>query len=63
MKRRKDPTLHQERKFATALVDALQRTDPTYQREFAKLYGPGLAALAEGDLVSARPPATFGPED
>jgi hypothetical protein len=41
----------------------LQRKDPTYQREFKELYGPGLAALAEGRLVSAEPLKSFGPED
>jgi len=53
----------QERNLIAGVVDMLQRRDPTYQREFGKLYGPGLAALAKGDLVSAAPPESFGPED
>lgn len=52
-----------ERNLIIALVDQLQRTDPAYQREFKKLYGPGLRALARGDLVSAAPTETFGPDD
>jgi hypothetical protein len=46
-----------------ALVDELQRDDPVYQREFEKLYGLGLRALATGELVSAGPTDDFGPED
>lgn len=53
----------QQRNLITGVVDMLQRQDPTYQREFKELYGPGLAALAEGQLVSAEPPESFGPED
>ena len=52
-----------QRNLIPGVVDMLQRKDSTYQREFKKLYGPGLAALAEGQLVSAKPPASFGPED
>jgi hypothetical protein len=46
-----------------ALVDQLQRDDPAYQREFKKLYGPGLRSLAKGRLVSAAPNDAFGPDD
>ncbi len=53
----------QKRNLIVGVVEMLQRKDATYQREFQTLYGPGLAALAEGDLVSAAPPRTFGPED
>jgi len=53
----------QERNLIAGVVDMLQRRDATYQREFQTLYGPGLAALAEGDLVSGAPPESFGPED
>jgi DNA repair photolyase len=52
-----------ERNLIIALVDQLQRDDPVYQREFRKLYGPGLRALAKGDLVSAAPTDAFGPDD
>jgi hypothetical protein len=53
----------QERNLITGVVDMLHREDATYQREFEKLYGPGLAELAANDLVSAQPPESFGPED
>lgn len=52
-----------ERNLIPCLVDLMQCEDSTYQREFRELYGPGLAALAQGDLVSAAPPESFGPED
>jgi hypothetical protein len=52
-----------ERNLIVALVDELQRNDPAYQREFKKLYGPGLRALAGGELVSASPTDAFGPDD
>jgi hypothetical protein len=52
-----------ERNLIVAVVDQLQRDEPTYQREFKQLYGPGLRALARGELVSAAPTAEFGPED
>jgi hypothetical protein len=52
-----------ERNLIAGVVDLLQREDATYQREFQQLYGPGLTALAQGDLVSAAPPDSFGPED
>lgn len=52
-----------ERNLIVALVDQLQRDDLTYQRDFKTLYGPGLRALARGELVSAAPTAEFGPED
>ena len=52
-----------ERNLIIALVDQLQRKDPTYQREFKKLYGPGLRSLAKGRLVSAAPTDAFGPDD
>lgn len=52
-----------ERNLIAGVVDMLQRDDATYRREFQELYGPGLAALADGDLVSAAPPKSFGPED
>lgn len=51
------------RNLIVAVVDQLQRDEPTYQREFKQLYRPGLRALARGDLVSAAPIAEFGPED
>lgn len=34
-----------------------------YPRGFAALYWPGLAAMGEGDFVSAAPGPDFGPED
>ena len=52
-----------ERSFIIALVDQLQRDDETYQREFEELYGPGLRALAKGQLVSAALTEAFGSED
>jgi DNA repair photolyase len=52
-----------ERNLIVAIVDLLQRDDSTYQREFQKLYGPGLRALTAGKLVSAAPTAEFGPDD
>jgi DNA-binding transcriptional regulator YiaG len=52
-----------ERNLVVALVDQLQRDDSLYQREFRKLYGPGLRALVKGDLVSAAPTDAFGPDD
>jgi hypothetical protein len=52
-----------ERNLIVAVIDQLQRDDTTYQREFEKLYGPGLRGLASGKLVSAAPTADFGPED
>jgi DNA repair photolyase len=53
-----------ERNLIAAVVDQLQRDDSvSYQREFKKLYGPGLRALASGELVSAAPTDEFGPED
>jgi hypothetical protein len=52
-----------ERNLIIALVDQLQRDDSLYRREFRTLYGPGLRALAKGDLVSAAPTGAFGPDD
>jgi DNA-binding transcriptional MerR regulator len=52
-----------DRNLIVAVVDELQRADPAYQREFQKLYGPGLRPLATGDLVSAGPTDDFGPDD
>jgi hypothetical protein len=52
-----------ERNLIIALVDQLQRDDSLYQRDFKKLYGPGLRALAKGELVSAAPTDAFGPSD
>jgi DNA-binding transcriptional MerR regulator len=52
-----------ERNLIVALLDQLQRNDPAYQREFQKLYGPGLRALADDELVSAAPTGAFGPDD
>jgi DNA repair photolyase len=52
-----------ERNLIVAVVDQLQRDDLAYQREFKKLYGPGLRAHASGELVSAAPTDEFGPED
>jgi DNA repair photolyase len=52
-----------ERNLIVAVVHRLQQDDATYQREFQKLYGPGLRALANQELVSAAPRAGFGPED
>jgi hypothetical protein len=50
-------------RLVTAAVDQMLREDPRYQREFAELYGPGLAAMRGGDFVSAAPGPEFGPED
>jgi hypothetical protein len=55
--------LGRERNLIVALVHQLQRDDPTYQREFQKLYGPGLRTRATDEFVSAAPTADFGPED
>jgi hypothetical protein len=52
-----------ERNLIVAVVDQLQRDGSAYQREFKKLYGPGLRALASGELVSAAPTDEFGRED
>jgi hypothetical protein len=52
-----------ERNLIVAVVDQLQLDDSVYQREFKKLYGPGLRALASGELVSAAPTDEFGSED
>jgi hypothetical protein len=52
-----------ERNLIIALVDQIQRHDATYQREFKKLYGPGLRSLAKGRLVSAAPTDAFRPDD
>jgi hypothetical protein len=52
-----------ERNLIVALVDQLQRDDATYQRDFQRLYGPGLHALARDDFVSAEPTDAFGPDD
>ena len=51
------------RHLVAMAVDQMLREDPEYQRGFDKLYGPGLAAMREGDFVSAAPGADFGPED
>jgi DNA-binding transcriptional regulator YiaG len=48
--------------IATA-VDRMLREEPQHQREFEQLYGPGLAAMREGDFVSAAPGPDFGPGD
>jgi hypothetical protein len=52
-----------DRILIIAVVDQLQRDDPTYQREFKQLCGTGLRALARGELASAAPTAEFGLED
>jgi hypothetical protein len=52
-----------ERNLIVALVDQLQRDDATYHRDFQRLYGSGLRALARDDLVSAEPTDAFGPDD
>lgn len=52
-----------ERNLIVAVVHQLQRDDPDYQRDFKRLCGPGLRALASGKLVSAASTADFGPED
>ena len=52
-----------DRDLIVAVVDQLQRDDATSQREFRKLYGPGLRALATDELLSAAPRADFGPDD
>lgn len=52
-----------ERNLIIALVDQLHRNDAAYQREFKKLYGPGLRSLAKGRLVSAAPTDAFGQDD
>jgi len=41
----------------------LSQKDPTYLSDFAELYGDGLQAAADGDLVPAVIPDTFGPGD
>jgi hypothetical protein len=51
------------RHLIAAVVDRMQRDDEDYQRDFAELYGPGLVALAESDLVSAAPGPDWHPED
>ena len=50
-----------ERNLIVAVVHQLQRDDATYQREFRKLYGPGLRATASNSsyLPGRRP--TSGP--
>lgn len=53
----------QDRNLIVAVVDQLQRDDATSQREFRKLYGPGLRALVIDELLSAAPRADFGPDD
>ena len=50
-----------ERNFIMALVDQLQRNDAAYQREFEKLYGPGLRSLAKGDSFPPPPLARSAP--
>jgi len=52
-----------ERNLIVAVVHQLQHDDSVYQREFRKLYGPGLRALAKGELVSGAPTDAFGPDD
>lgn len=53
-----------ERRHLVAMaVEHMLREDPQYQRESDELYGPGLAAMREGDFISAAPGADFGPED
>jgi len=51
------------RHLVAAAVDRMLREDPQYQHEFDELYGPGLAAMREGDFVSAAPGTDFGRED
>lgn len=51
------------RHLISAAVDEMLRADEQYQREFAELYGPGLAALANDDLVSAEPGPEFADDD
>lgn len=51
------------RHLVATAVDRMLREDPQYQREFDELYGPGLAAMREGDFVSAAPGPDFGPDD
>jgi hypothetical protein len=46
-----------------AAIARLEREDPQYQREFAKLYGAGIAAMNEGRLKPVELPEAFGPED
>ena len=53
----------QDRHLIATVVDRMQRDDEDYQRDFAELYGPGLVALAESDLVSAAPGPDWHPED
>jgi DNA-binding transcriptional MerR regulator len=53
----------QDRHLIATVVDRMQRDDENYQRDFAELYGPGLVALAESDLVSAAPGSDWHPED
>lgn len=53
----------QDRHLIATVVDRMQRDDEAYQRDFAELYGPGLAASAGGDFVSAAPGPDWHPED
>ena len=53
----------QDRNLIATVVDRMQRDDEDYQRDFAQMYGPGLAALAGGDTVSAAPGPDWHPED
>lgn len=48
--------------LADTIADLLESERECW-REFAELYGPGLAAMHDGDFVSAAPGPDFGPED
>ena len=51
------------RHLVATAVNRMLHEDPQYQREFDELYGPGLAAMREGDFISAAPGPDFDPED
>ncbi len=59
-----DPALHRllDKLQSDTTADLLE-SECAYRHEFAALYGPGLAAMREGDFVSAAPGPDFGPED
>jgi len=44
-------------------IEALERDDQTYRREFDELYGASLRALESGDVKPLQLPDSFGPED
>jgi len=52
-----------DRYLIATVVDRMQRADADYQKDFAELYAPGLAAMSDGDLVSAAPGPDWHPDD